>query len=206
MTIDYSFGIFDFFYFMIGITFALLGKWALELFQKKRSVISWKTFYRAFKKSNLFEKYEDPKKCPNIIIGLNNGIVPASIIATHCGVEDLKYFHMYPLLRKNGRRIPVKIIKKNLDLTNKKILIVDDQSYTGRSMHDLYNHLKTYKGFDTAKIEKFAVFEREYYGSKGDGADLTIDAPGKIKGAIKKIPWSFTKKHHDISTHQGEQD
>ena len=171
-----------------------------EYILRKRIIISWKNFFNTLTDERVVSILTNKETKPDIIIGLNNGIVPASIIATNLGIEELYYYHMFPSIDNKGCRSNlVNINNRNLDLSEKKVLIVDDQTYTGESMNTLYNHLLTMKGAKAENIKRFAVFK---YQSNIHNPRLDIPAPGKISGAIKKIPWSFISEHKKLSMHE----
>jgi hypoxanthine phosphoribosyltransferase len=169
-----------------------------EFIKKKQVIITWKNFFKTLTDEKFIRSISTENGKPDIIIGLNNGIVPASILATNLGVEEIYYYHMYPRIDRDGCRLNPIINERKIDLTGKYVLIVDDQSYMGKSMEALYDHLLTMKGADENLIKRAAIFEYEGI----DRVRLDIPAPGKIKGAIKKIPWSFLHEHSALSTHQ----
>jgi hypoxanthine phosphoribosyltransferase len=175
----------------------LVSQIFVEYVKRKKLIITWKYFFKTLTNENFLRAISGNDWKPDIIIGLNNGIVPASIIATNYGIEEIYYYHMFPRIDRDGCRLSPILNDRKIDFNNKNVLIIDDQSCTGRSMEALYNHLITMDGANQALIKRAAIFE--YVGL--DRVRLDIPAPGKIQGAIKKIPWSFLPEHASLSTH-----
>lgn len=180
-------------YFVLGIVATVvLSSVFREFVARRRRRVSWSAFYRSLTAPSVLHEIEPPEKRPDVIIGLNNGIVPASMLATNFGIQDIYYFHMFPELGPDGYRRQPKLKPRGLDLAGKRVLIVDDQSYTGKSMEALYRHLISQEGAEPEKVVRFACFE---YHSMIDVVPLDIRAPHRTRGAIKRVPWSFSDEH-----------
>ena len=198
-----EFSLINFLYFAGGVGATVVFSERFKEYVKKRQVvITWKYFYRTLTNKKTLRLIQHPNNKPDIIIGLNNGIVPASIIATNLGIEELYYYHMFPLIDKNNCRIGHQPInERKIDLTGKRVLIVDDQSFKGDSMKSLYEHLLSMNGADPKLIKRYAVF---VYKSE-ENKQLDIPTSGIIDGPIKKIPWSFDSGHSAISLHEKDE-
>jgi hypoxanthine phosphoribosyltransferase len=189
----------EFFYFLLGVLATiLLSPWFKESIARIRKRPSWKTFFNCLTSDRVIKHITDPDKRPDIIIGLNNGIVAGSILATNLGVEDIYYYHAFPTFDDNGHRKEPHFRELPVDLTNKRVLIIDDQYYSGYTMKCLYDHILKMKGADPKNIDRYAVFR---FDSPVNRGKLEIEPCGTLTGAIKGVPWSFTRDHMNMTTH-----
>jgi hypothetical protein len=78
---------------------------------------------------------------PDVIVGLNDGIVPAAILARNLGCTTLAYLS----LEHNGSTNAGTL---TLDIAGKTVLVVDDQLYSGRTMEKAADFLVTNFGAD----------------------------------------------------------
>ena len=186
-------------YFLLGVIITILSShWFQEYIKKKKRVISWYEYSRALKNKELLALFEDENTRPDILIGLNDGIVTAAILATNFGIEEIYYTHIFPIYDDHGERIHPKIKLNNLDLRDKLVLIVDDQAYSGRSMEALYNHLQTMDANENTQILRFVLFKHD---SPGVGPCADITCSKEIKGSLKSVPWFLCAVHKKLSNH-----
>jgi hypoxanthine phosphoribosyltransferase len=155
---------------------------------------SWSTYYKCLAAKQVIEPIRDFK--PNVIIGVNNGIVAASIIATNFAVEDLVHYHVFPEVDDYGCRRDPSFHELKMDLAGKRILIVDDQLFTGRTMDAVYRFVLSQKGVDRKNVYRFALFCSQLGSER-----LEIPSFGRLRGAIRRVPWSFTKEHKEKTQH-----
>lgn len=172
----------------------VFSPWFKGLFEKWRLRPSWKTFYKCLTNEKNISAIQENK--PDVLIGLNNGIVPASILATNLGIESLYYFHNYPSVAENGTREIPKFHDIDIDLTDQKILIIDDQLHEGHTMDTFYRHLIENLKLNEANISRLALFKGRYSLQK-----LEFESPEKLRSPIRKVPWSFSSEHKSNAQH-----
>jgi hypoxanthine phosphoribosyltransferase len=147
--------------------------------------------------NNLLEKLKIDFD-PDLIIGvLNGGYYPANKIADimnkkleflRTGYYSVKKkaveFEYFPLIKKIlfffGYKEKVKLIKKKLNVKGKKILVVDDECGTGKTLRTVKNYLKR----NNAKIIKTAVLINY---KKNKIADYWVESNPK---KICIMPWT----------------
>ena len=87
--------------------------------------MDWKTFRNEIQ--NLSEKITDK---PDIIVGITRGgLVPARLLSTYLKVKKM---HCISVVKSNEERSVVTEITE--DMSNKKVLLVEDMLETGRSL------------------------------------------------------------------------
>lgn len=185
----------EFFYFLGGaILTYFVSRPGLELVQRLRRHITWRRFRKALGKT-FHEHLEKSDWRPEVVVGLNSGIVSASILALNLRVPEIYFYDILPTYR-HGRREQSPVLKKAINLAGKNVLIVDDQLYTGRSMEKLYSHLVAEAGADPERIRRYAVFR--FKSAAGPIHHLEIPEGGHILGSVKRVPWIFAKdlEHH----------
>lgn len=162
--------------------------------------ISWRRFYAALRDPRALSAINGGKT-PDVIIGVNSGIVPASILALNYFVRDLVFVHTMPEYDNVGNRVTPPGLTTIQSIAGKYVLIVDDQYYSGDTMRSVYNSVAALPGADTATIKRFAVF---VYESPARQVHLDVRAPGRIRGVLATVPWVFTdalrKHYHDRSS------
>jgi hypoxanthine phosphoribosyltransferase len=124
------------------------------------------------------------KSPPDVIIGLNAGIVPASILGWNHNIDTVYYFQV-PYRETN--RKAVQVIGPDASLENQDVLIVDDQIYTGEGLERLKEHLTTKLNVSPDRMTTLTLlFDSDYKG------ELPVDirvAP--VHGGIKEVAWSY---------------
>ncbi len=91
---------------------------------------------------------------PDIVIGISRGgLVPARIMSDILGVHDVAILGVR-FYRGMGKRGEMPIITQDIsiDVTNKRILLVDDVADSGRSLSFAKEHLKDAKEVKTATL------------------------------------------------------
>jgi len=136
---------------------------------------SWENVYDVSRK--LAEKIKKSGYQPDIIIGLaRGGWVPARNLCDFLGVKDLvslKMEHWGITATPDGEakvKFPLKI-----DLTGKRVLVVDDCSDTGKSLVEAKKYIKTLKP-RVVKIATMQIFD-------------TTPADGIPDFWVERIPW-----------------
>lgn len=136
--------------------------------------MTWQQWYKLVKK--LAKIISDDYRPDIIIPSMNGGLIPATIIATQLKIKDIRPINVG---RKNKiRRLlypPTIAFDK---ISNKKILIIDDDAYTGRTVMYIKKFLQT-KG--VKKIKTACVLKN--YITKG------IDFSAKIVKKYPTYPW-----------------
>ncbi len=190
----------EFAFFLTGVTVTIvLSPWFRELVAKLTRRPSWRTFYRNLTTPDLIRYLSQEATRPDIIVGLNNGIVGASILATNFEIEELYYFHSFPKYLAGGGRVEPTFTPRDIEIADKNVLVVDDQIYSGGTMRALCQHLRSLEGGDTAKIVRFAVFR---YKNPLWKEQLEIPSRGELTGAIKSVPWILVDAHEIRATHR----
>jgi len=176
-------------FFLIGILLTLvISQPGLELVQRLRRRITWRRFTKGVR--NTLAELERQGWTPDVVVGLNSGIVPASILALNLRVRDVLFYESLPEYR-DGRRQVGQIEDKQVDLSGQDILIVDDQAYTGRSLDDLYKHLVTAAKADPSRVKRHALFT---YEAGAGPVEMEIPAYGRVRGGVKEMPWVISGK------------
>jgi len=184
------------FYFVAGAVISIALSPVLPwLWHRVNREISWRRFYAALRDPRALSEINNGK-IPDVIIGVNSGIVPGSILALNYFVRDLVFVHTMPEYDKAGNRVTPPGLDTIKSIAGKYVLIVDDQYYSGDTMQSVYNSVAALPGADTATIRRFAVF---VYASPARPVHLEVPAPGRIRGVLATVPWVFTdvlKKHY----------
>jgi hypoxanthine phosphoribosyltransferase len=170
--------------FVAGIVATVLfSSVGLEAVRRLRRGISWRQFTRALEHEIAELEAGDWK--PDVIIGLNSGVVPASVIALNLRVQSLMFYDCLPRYVK-GQRVANEISPRPVDLGGQNILVIDDQAYTGRSLETLYKHLVTEANADPSRVKRMALFTH----SSGAGP-IELDFPpfARVSGRVKRMPW-----------------
>lgn len=182
----------------IGATIALSGPflWIVRerWFRLKRR-ISWRSFYSKLSNPNLRAAIEIDGRRPDIIIGVNSGIVPAAILAYNYQICDLIYVLSMPIYNASWDRQCHNIHFPKVDITEKYVLIVDDQYYSGDTIRAVREEVGRLPGADHAMIKTFAIFA---YDTPARPVRLDIQPLGKVQGVLAKAPWVFSQ---DLERH-----
>ncbi|MFH1445510.1 MAG: phosphoribosyltransferase [Nanoarchaeota archaeon] len=182
----------------------------MENLKGKCEVLSWERFHEAsVKLGDIIKKSEFQ---PDIIIGLaRGGWVPARNICDFLGVKDLisiKMEHWGDTASKDGEAVmkyPVKV-----DLTDKNVLIVDDVTDSGESLHVSKEYVKTLNPakvktatvwcFDTTPKEKLSDFYVEILPWRW--IIFPWNYTEDVINLMKKMVVHYEKMHHD-DIHKG---
>jgi hypoxanthine phosphoribosyltransferase len=147
-------------------------------------VMDWYMFYDLAKR--VAEKINNSGYKPDVIVGLaRGGWVLARILCDFVGVKDLfslKVEHWGVTATPDGT---AKLKQRlNVDLTGKKVLVVDDITDTGESMKVAVEYIKSLKPFEvrTATLQhiKSAKFKADFIGEE-------------INWVWVVFPWNFTE-------------
>lgn len=170
--------------FILGVIVSyLLSEPGLARIDRARRKVSWRAFGATVRRSVVRVASSDFQ--PQVIIGLNSGIVPASIIALNLRVADLYFFEALPLYENGVRKQTEFRDIPNLDVSGKRVLIVDDQAYTGRSLDAMVLYLEG-KGAQRELIQTHVLYE--FRGGAG-GASVSLPAIHSVQGKVKRMPW-----------------
>jgi hypoxanthine phosphoribosyltransferase len=181
-------------YFLGGLLVAFaVSQPGLDTIDRMRSHISWRRFAKAVR--HCLAELEAQKWQPDVIVGLNSGVVPASIIALNLRVSDLLFYDCLPSYVDSERRVrPIE--DKHIDLSGKNILVVDDQAYTGKSLERIYDHLVIVAHADPDRIRRYVLFTYRHiiFTYETDPAELELEVPafGHVAGGVKQMPWVFS--------------
>lgn len=178
----------------IGAIASLMGLllyiYELKISGRKISVrrrVSWRSIKKGLEK---LEPYVRKFK-PDVIIGISGGgIVVGALIAV-----NWRFFPFYALDitsaqdEKGGRKI---IIGENTigDLTGKKVLLVDNELYTGQTMKEAMKFLDMHK--HPEEIKTLVIFKL---------SAPTVYNPDYCAYLIKRkiiIPWSYKEEFEKI--------
>jgi hypothetical protein len=147
-------------------------------------VMDWNMFYGLAKK--VAEKINKSGYQPDVIVGLaRGGWVLARVLCDFVGVKDLvslKVEHWGITATPDGTaKIKNNI---NVDLKGKKVLVVDDLTDTGESMHVAVDYIKSLKPAEirTASLQHLtcAKFKSDYVGDE-------------LPWVWVIFPWNFTE-------------
>lgn len=179
----------EFLYFLGGVLITyFLSRPGLEFVQRLRRHITWRRFTSALRRT--YQDYlENGDWKPDVIIGLNSGIVPASILALNLRVPEIYFYDLLPRYRDGHREQP-EVQDKDLSLAGKNVLIVDDQVYTGRSMEMLYRHIIEKAHADPRCVKRHALFR---FRSGAGPVELDIPSADHVLGKLKRVPWVFSR-------------
>lgn len=160
-----------------------LSQPGLDRVDRWRRRVTWRSFGAAVKRS--VNEVAASGFQPDIIIGVNSGIVPASIIALNLRTPELYFYEALPLYDKGIRIQSLFRDKSAVSFDNKKILVVDDQSYTGRSLETMVNFLAQ-KGVNRDNIQTHVLYQY-----RGGAGVVVSDIPPVhfVQGDVKRMPW-----------------
>jgi len=127
---------------------------------------------------------------PDVIVALNDGIVPAAFVARNLRIHDVHYV-VHDFDRKSGQVEVSTLSELKADLRGKRILLIDDQIYSGRGMEAVYARLLSL-GAEPESINRAALFR---YENAPYRPPLEIEAPRSTRGTVKVAPWSYTPAH-----------
>lgn len=176
-------------FFLIGVALAVaLSQPGIEYVQRLRRHITWRQFQRAV--TITLTQHLSGEWSPDVIVGLNSGIVPASIIALNLRVSEIYFYDCLPEYRQ-GVRVDGYVQDKDIDLSGKNVLIVDDQAYTGQSLEMLYRHLTTDASADPKRTKRHVLFVH-----KSGAGPIQVDIPpsGSVLGGVKRMPWVISDR------------
>jgi hypoxanthine phosphoribosyltransferase len=151
--------------------------------------ISWNDFFAKLRDPRVLSAIVKDGRKPDIIIGVNSGIVPAAIIAFNYEITRLFYLSTMPAYDKRGHRIALDIDLSGINIEGKYVLIVDDQYVSGETMRIVRDAVEELPGAETAVIKTFAVYAHD---TPTRPISLDIQPPGRVSTLIPKAPWIFS--------------
>lgn len=164
---------------------------------KRSAKLSWRKTAEAIKKVLPQVRNYDP----DLIIGLADGMVAASIISVNLPLKHQKSIGFRPFYalgvsvrydQNEGKIIQLlgtEVVPK--DLAGQKVLLIDNHTYTGATMRDALMFLSS-KG--ALQIKTLALFVHEIE-EKVCNPDIYAF---KIKGSRKAVPWSLSNTHRSV--------
>lgn len=66
--------------------------------------LTWRAFLKTLTSDDVLVHFGEPKHKPDILIGVNDGIVPAAILAVNYDVPELHFLHIPAEFNGNGTR------------------------------------------------------------------------------------------------------
>jgi hypoxanthine phosphoribosyltransferase len=181
-------------YFLLGsVVSVALSPVAPWLMHRLNKTISWRQFFKGLSDPAIQNQIVPGGRAPDVIIGVNSGIVPASILALNLFVSKLVFIHTMPEYDQVGVRAtpPKETLDKIGNISNLRVLIVDDQYYSGDTMAAIFALVKSLPGADSATIQRFAV---SAYKSITKKVNLDVQPRLQINGVLKKVPWVFSDR------------
>jgi len=154
--------------------------------------IAWDHELAAIKKVSDQVKAFDP----DVIVGLNDGIVVAAILAINLPAKASSHRPCYSLgvaitdsVAHPGVR-EMRLTGTDLipDLSHKRVLLVDDHIYTGIS---LGHAVRCVREHGATELRTLVLFESSLE-NKVFSPDITAF---RMSGKRKKVPWSYTSDH-----------
>ncbi|MEM2087657.1 MAG: phosphoribosyltransferase [Thermoproteota archaeon] len=151
-------------------------------------VISWEHFYQLT--LELVEKVLKSGYKPDAIIGVSRGgLVPLRIFSDEYEEPEIGVIRVafYEDVKKTGSE-PRILQDVNVDISGRRILVVDDVADTGRSLETVRRHLKE-KGASDVKIatvyyKPWSILKPDYYVKK---TEKWIIFPHEIGETIRKL-------------------
>jgi len=151
-------------------------------------VISWEHFYQLT--LELVEKVLKSGYVPEVIIGVSRGgLVPLRIFSdefeeTEIGVIRVAF---YEDVKKTGRE-PRILQDVNVDVSGKRVLVIDDVADTGRSLEIVRRHIED-KGAREVRVatvyyKPWSTFKPDYYVKK---TEKWIIFPHEIGETIRSL-------------------
>ncbi len=169
--------------FLSGLIFSPYFR---DLFLQVRRRISWNKFIKSLTDARVLRDLGHA--APNLIIGLNDGIVPGAILARNLQINDLVYCRVENPDNANQYIHGL----EGINIANSRVLIIDDQILSGRNMAVAYHAIQRLHGAESASLFRMAVFE---YDVPAICHTLEIRPIARTKGQIKLEPWSFSDYH-----------
>jgi hypoxanthine phosphoribosyltransferase len=176
----------------IGATIALSGPfvWIVrERWFHWKKQISWRQFYSKLSAPRVRVAIELNGRKPDMIIGVNSGIVPAAILTYNYQIEKLIYVSSMPGYDARGHRMSCDVSLADLNIAGKYVLIVDDQYYSGDTMRAVRDEVVKLPGADQATVYTFAVFA---YDTPARPLVLDVAPLGRVNGVLARVPWAFS--------------
>jgi len=151
-------------------------------------VISWEHFYQLT--LELVEKVLKSGYAPEVIIGVSRGgLVPLRIFSdefeeTEIGIIRVAF---YEDVKKTGRE-PRILQDVNVDVSGKRVLVVDDVADTGRSLEIVRRHIEE-KGAREVRVatvyyKPWSTFKPDYYVKK---TEKWIIFPHEIGETVRSL-------------------
>lgn len=151
-------------------------------------VISWEHFYQLT--LELVEKVLKSGYMPEVIVGVSRGgLVPLRIFSdefeeTEIGVIRVAF---YEDVKKTGRE-PRILQDVNVDVSDKRVLVVDDVADTGRSLEIVRRHIED-KGAREVRVatvyyKPWSTFKPDYYVKK---TEKWIIFPHEIGETVRSL-------------------
>ena len=189
----------DMLFFIVGliVSVVLSGPviWFFSIvYYRAKRRISWASFFKKLSSPDLRAQIMVNNRKPDIIIGVNSGIVPAAILAFNFQIDTLRYLQCMPDYSTGDRETPA-IDLSGLNVAGKEVLIVDDQYYSGGTLRDVLHAVKQLAGADPKRIRTFAVYA---YDGPSHPVRLDIKNLGRVTGVLARVPWVFSDEiaHH----------
>ena len=155
-----------------------------EMGQDPQTVYSWSSIMAAVQK--IIPKILERR--PDVIIGIGNGMVTASMLAVNME-SVLCYCLNMPVLRDENKSRVTKIVGKIGDLTDKNVVIVDNHIYTGTNMKKAIDFVKSKR---PKSVTTAVLFKHQDMPSVIE-PDIWI---WEEKTEPMIVPWAFTDVHH----------
>ncbi|MGQ9479199.1 MAG: phosphoribosyltransferase [Thermoproteota archaeon] len=151
-------------------------------------VIGWEYFYQLT--LELVEKVVESGYRPDVIIGVSRGgLVPLRIFLDEFEEVDMGVIRVafYEDVKKTGKE-PRIVQDANIDVSGKRILVVDDVADTGRSLETVREHLNR-KGAREIRIatvyyKPWSILNPDYYVKK---TEKWIIFPHEVGETIRKL-------------------
>lgn len=164
----------------------LFSEYFIIIIDKFKKRISWKEFIKTLTKPDFISEIKNFS--PDILIGLNDGIIPASIIARNLEIDNVYYMKIENIGAKNEKII----FNNEISMSDKKILLIDDQLLSGSHMNCACKHLESLDDYNNSIFKRTVIF---LYDSPNIKFAFDIQPPGRTKGKIKLESWSFSDYH-----------
>lgn len=170
-------------FFLAGVVVSyILSEPGQDRIERWRRRVTWRAFGTTVRRSVTKLAAKDVK--PDVIIGVNSGIVPASIMALNLRVNELRFLAALPSY-VDGKRVQDKFDATGWDLAGKRILVVDDQSYTGKSLEACVDHLVAL-GIPRADIDTHVLYQHR---SGAGRSPVDVEPIHYVAGGVKVMPW-----------------
>ncbi|MDW8033730.1 MAG: phosphoribosyltransferase [Nitrososphaerota archaeon] len=151
-------------------------------------VVSWEHFYQLT--LELVDKVLKSGYKPDVIIGISRGgLVPLRIFSDEFEDVEVGIIRVvfYEDVKKTGNE-PKIVQDVNVDVSGRKVLIVDDVADTGRSLETVRKHIQN-KGASSVKIatvyyKPWSILKPDYYVKK---TEKWIIFPHEVGETIRKL-------------------